>query len=203
MTTPEVPDSPLVALLSALGHRDVGAAEALCAPGCQLSTADGRRAQGRNAVRVLLDQFLSDLRSASYQLTAQWHQDGVWIAEALATYEMRDWLRLERLPRVFVVEAGADGIERGAGLRRQRAAAGATTGPPTSHSTLEAISSCPSEISSLAVPRATRRPTPIGEVVSSQPGHPPGRGRSREFPASGHTWRRVIASSGSTMTSGA
>ena len=61
-------------------------------------------------MRVLLDQFLSDLRSASYQLTAQWHQDGVWIAEALATYEMRDWLRLERLPRVFVVEAGADGI---------------------------------------------------------------------------------------------
>ena len=61
-------------------------------------------------MRVLLGQFLSDLRSASYQVTAQWHPDGVWIAEALATYEMRDWLRLERLPRVFVVEAGADGI---------------------------------------------------------------------------------------------
>jgi hypothetical protein len=110
MTTPEVPDSPLTALLSALSRRDADAAEALCSPDCRLSTADGRRAQGRQPVRVLLGQFLADLRSASYQVTSQWHQDGMWFAEVLATYELRDWLLLERLPRAFVVEAGAEGI---------------------------------------------------------------------------------------------
>src|SRR6516225_6355933 len=110
MTTPEVPDSPLMALVAALGRRDVDAVQALCSPDCHFSTADGRQAQGRQPVRVLVGQFLADLRSASYQVTAQWHQDGVWFAEVLATYELRDWLLLERLPRAFVVEAGAEGI---------------------------------------------------------------------------------------------
>jgi hypothetical protein len=99
-----------MALVAALGRRDVDAVQALCSPDCHFSTADGRQAQGRQPVRVLVGQFLADLRSASYQVTAQWHQDGVWFAEALATYEMRDWLLLERLPRAFVVEAGAEGI---------------------------------------------------------------------------------------------
>ena len=47
MTTPEVPDSPLVALLSALGHRDVGAAEALWrrVANCRPPMDAGRRAE--------------------------------------------------------------------------------------------------------------------------------------------------------------
>ena len=203
MTTPEVPDSPLVALLSALGHRDVGAAEALCPPGCQI--VDRRWTPGAGPKRRAGLARPVSLRSAFCLLPADGPMAPGRCLDRRGAGDLRDaGLAPSRTAATRLRGGGRRGWnQRGAGLRRQRAAAGATTGPPTSHSALEAISSCPSEISSLAVPRATRRPTPIGEVVSSQPGHPPGRGRSREFPASGHTWRRVIASSGSTMTSGA
>ena len=110
MTPTDASDSPLVALVTALGRRDVDAAVALCSPDCRLATADGRRAEGRAGVHDLLAGFLSDLRSATYQLTAQWHQDEVWFAEVLASYELRDWLRLEQLPRAFVVRTDDAGI---------------------------------------------------------------------------------------------
>ena len=110
MSPTDASDSPLVALVTALGRRDVDAAVALCSPDCRLATADGRRAEGRAGVRDLLAGFLSDLRSATYQLTAQWHQDEVWFAEVLASYELRDWLRLEQLPRAFVVRTDDAGI---------------------------------------------------------------------------------------------
>ena len=110
MTPTDASDSPLVALVTALGRRDVDAAVALCSPDCRLATADGRRAEGRAGVHDLLAGFLSDLRSATYELTAQWHQDEVWFAEVLASYELRDWLRLEQLPRAFVVRTDDAGI---------------------------------------------------------------------------------------------
>src|SRR5262245_21200557 len=103
-------DSPLLALVAALGQRDVDAAVALCSPDCRLATADGRRAEGRSGVRALLARFLSDLRSATYEVTAHWHQENVWFAEVVASYELRDWLRLERLPRAFVVRTDDAGI---------------------------------------------------------------------------------------------
>jgi hypothetical protein len=106
----DVSESPLVALVTALGRRDVDAAVALCSPDCRLATADGRRAEGVPGMRGLLARFLSDLRSATYEVTAQWHQDNVWFAEVLASYELRDWLRLERLPRAFVVRTDDAGI---------------------------------------------------------------------------------------------
>ena len=102
MTPTDVSDSPLVALLAALGRRDADAVVALCSPDCCLATADGRRAEGHPEVRGLLARFLSDLRAATYEVTAQWHQENVWFAEVLASYELRNWLRLERLPRAFV-----------------------------------------------------------------------------------------------------
>jgi hypothetical protein len=96
--------------VTALGQRDVDGVAALCSPDCCLATADGRRAEGRDAVRSLLSRFLSDLRSATYEVTAQWHQDNVWFGEVMASYEMRDWLRLEGLPRAFVVRTDDAGI---------------------------------------------------------------------------------------------
>jgi hypothetical protein len=102
--------SPLVELLEAIDRLDVQAVVSLCAPDCTLMTVDGQRAEGRPAVTRLLSDFLGSLRSTSHEVTAQWHQDDVWIAEALASYELRDWLRVEHLPRAMFVRTGADGI---------------------------------------------------------------------------------------------
>jgi hypothetical protein len=102
--------SPLVELLAAIDKLDVEAAMALCAPECAFTTADGRHAEGRDAVTSLLNDFLSVLRSTSHQITDLWHPDDVWIAETLASYELRDRLRIERLRRAFFVRAGDDGI---------------------------------------------------------------------------------------------
>ncbi len=102
--------SPLVELLEAVDRLDVDAVVALCAPDCSFLTVDGRHAEGRPAVAQLMRDFLAALRSTSHEITAQWHQDDVWIAEALASYELRDWLRLEHLPRALVVRTGADGL---------------------------------------------------------------------------------------------
>jgi hypothetical protein len=50
------------------------------------------------------------LRATSHRITAQWHQNDVWIAEVDASYELQDWLRLDNLPRVFVLREGSEGI---------------------------------------------------------------------------------------------
>jgi hypothetical protein len=105
-----VEQSPLLELLAAIDRLDNGAITALCAPDCTFMTADGRQAAGHPALARLLGDFLAGLRSTSHEIVAQWHQDDVWIAEVLASYELRDWLRLEHLPRVFIVESGSDGI---------------------------------------------------------------------------------------------
>jgi hypothetical protein len=102
--------SPLVELLAAIDQLDVEAAMALCGPDCTFMTVDGRHAEGHAAVTSLLNDFLSGLRSTSHEITALWHQDDVWIAETLASYELRDRLRIERLRRAFFVRAGDDGI---------------------------------------------------------------------------------------------
>src|SRR5438105_15182851 len=122
--------SPLEQLLGAIDRRDVDAAMALSAPDVRLLTVDGRRAEGREAVRKLMTDFLSVLRSLSHRITAQWHVDDVWIAEVDASYELQDWLRLHDLPRVFVARVAAGGI---ADLR----AYGAHEQPLTDHPTGE------------------------------------------------------------------
>ena len=104
-------ESPLDQLMQAMDTREVDAMMALVAPDCRLLTADGRRADGAEAVRALLDEFFGALRSTTHKITAEWHQDNVWIAEVDASYELRDWLQLNALPRVFVVRVGPDGIE--------------------------------------------------------------------------------------------
>jgi hypothetical protein len=103
-------ESPIDRLLAALDALDLDAAMALVAPDCRLLTADGRRAEGAEAVRRLLAEFLATLRSTRHVITAQWHQDNVWIAEVAATYELQDRLRLGRLPRAFVLRDGPDGV---------------------------------------------------------------------------------------------
>ena len=83
---------------------------ALMAPDARVLVADGRRAEGTEAVRQLVGDFLGQLRSTTHRITAQWHQQDVWIAEVDASYELRDWLQLNGLPRAFVVRASPDGV---------------------------------------------------------------------------------------------
>ena len=102
--------SPIARLLAAIDELDVEAAMALVAPDGRLLAVDGRRAEGSDAVRDLLADFLAKLRSTTHQITAQWHQDNVWIAEVEATYELQDWLQMRALPRAFVLREGPDGF---------------------------------------------------------------------------------------------
>lgn len=103
-------ESPIEQLLSAFDRLDLDAAMSLVAPGVQALIADGRRAEGSEAVRELMASVIGTLRSTSHRITAQWHQGDAWIAEVQASYELSDWLELKALPRAFVVRQGADGI---------------------------------------------------------------------------------------------
>lgn len=105
-----VNESPIDQLLAAIDKLDADAAMSLLAPDCRFLSADGRRAEGTDAVRKLITEFLAALRSTTHRITAQWHQNNVWIAEVEASYELRDWLRLEALPRAFVLRDGPDGV---------------------------------------------------------------------------------------------
>lgn len=124
-------DSPIEQLLKAVDELNLDAAMALMAPEVRFLAVDGRRGEGKEAVRELVTDFISPLRSASHRITAQWHQDDVWIAEAEADYELRDWLQLTALPRAFVVRVARRGI---ADFR----AYGAHERPLTEHRTGEA-----------------------------------------------------------------
>ena len=94
-------ESPITTWLEAVDKLDVDAAVAMFSADAQLLTADGRRAAGIDAVGDLLADYLSVVRSTSHRVTAQWHEDNVWIAEVEANYELRDYLELNALPRAF------------------------------------------------------------------------------------------------------
>ncbi len=123
-------DSPIEQLLSAMDELDVDAAMALMAPNVRFLAVDGRRGEGKDAVRELVTDFVSTLRSTSHRIMAQWHEDDAWIAEVEANYELQDYLQLNALPRAFVLRMGPDGI---ADLR----AYGAHEQPLTEHRTGE------------------------------------------------------------------
>lgn len=103
-------ESPIETLLEAVDALDIERVMALYAPDARLLAVDGRRAEGKDAVREFFTAFRADLRSTSHRIIAQWHQDNVSIAEVEATYELRDWLQLKSLPRVFILYEGPEGI---------------------------------------------------------------------------------------------
>jgi hypothetical protein len=107
-----VEESPITTWLEAVDKLDVEAATAMFSADAHLLTADGRRAAGIDAVRDLLADYLSVLRSTSHRVTAQWHEDNVWIAEVEANYELRDYLELKALPRAFFIREGPRGISQ-------------------------------------------------------------------------------------------
>ncbi|MBV9311314.1 MAG: nuclear transport factor 2 family protein [Solirubrobacterales bacterium] len=102
--------SPIEQLLAALEGRDVDAVVALFEPDAGFLAVDGGRGKGTDAIRAMVAAYLAALRSSDYRVTAQWHQDNVWIAEVDASYELQDWLELSSVPRAFVVREGQRGI---------------------------------------------------------------------------------------------
>lgn len=110
MRSSSVTESPLDALLRALDTLDVETAVELMAPDCMLLTADGRSAEGTDAVRALLTDFLGALRATAHRITAQWHQGNVWIAEVEADYELTDRMKISALRRAFVLRVGPAGL---------------------------------------------------------------------------------------------
>ncbi len=98
--------SPLEQLLAAIDALDVEAVMALVGSDPRFAAADGRRAAGTAEVRKLVTELLAELRSTTHRITAKWHVDDVWIAEVDADYELRDYLELKTLPRVFILRAG-------------------------------------------------------------------------------------------------
>jgi len=105
-----VTESPIEQLLEAFDRLDVDGATALFAPNVRVLLADGSRAEGAGPARELVASYLAQLRSTAHHFTAQWHQDDTWIAEVDSSYELRDYLRLESIPRAFVLRADATGI---------------------------------------------------------------------------------------------
>jgi hypothetical protein len=103
-------DSPIDQLLEATDRLDVDAVTALLAPDVRFMSADGRRAEGRDAARKIVSEFFATLRATTHRITEQWHVDDVCIAEVDASYELQDWLQLNDLPRAFFVRMGSDGI---------------------------------------------------------------------------------------------
>jgi hypothetical protein len=102
--------SPIERFLDAIDRLDLAGTMALMAPDVRVLFADGRRAQGTEAVDELFGEFLGQLRSTAHRITGQWHQDDVWIAEAECSYGLGESFQLDALPRAFIVRAGPNGV---------------------------------------------------------------------------------------------
>jgi ketosteroid isomerase-like protein len=110
-TIRSVPGSPISAVLDALDALDIDAMAAQFSPQVRLLRTDGRAASGIEAVRDALSEFVSELRATTHSTTAEWHpEDGVWIAELDATYELRDGERHGPYRRAVVLRANDQGI---------------------------------------------------------------------------------------------
>jgi hypothetical protein len=105
-----VDSSPIDALLDAIDSLDLDRMIRLMAPDGTLLTADGSRAHGTDAVRKVFADYIRQLRATAHRVTAQWHVDGVWIAELEADYELRDFTELKALPRAMVLRDGPEGL---------------------------------------------------------------------------------------------
>jgi len=106
-----MPDSPITAVLRALDALDVAACVALFAPDGKLLTTDGRTATGVEQVGAVLSDFMSALRGTTHAVSSEWAvEDGVFVAEMVAHYELRDFGRHGPYPRAIVLRHGPGGI---------------------------------------------------------------------------------------------
>jgi hypothetical protein len=110
-TIPAVAGSPISVVLDALDALDIDALVAQLAPGSCLLRTDGRAAEGTDEVRSALGEFVSELYGTTHSISDEWHpEDGVWIAEMEATYEMKNGTRHGPYKRAVVLRADERGI---------------------------------------------------------------------------------------------
>ena len=102
--------SPIEQMLSAVDRMDLDAAVSLLAADCKFLGTDGQRAEGTEEVKEMLSGLFSGLRSMSHKVLSEWREGDIWIAELAGTYELRNWLRLESLPRAAFVRRTELGI---------------------------------------------------------------------------------------------
>lgn len=101
------------AVLRALAALDPDAAVALFAPEGSLMTTFGETASGRERVQMVLATFMHGLRSMRHDVSAEWNpENGVWIAEMTASYELSDYSRRGPYERAMILRTGDAGIER-------------------------------------------------------------------------------------------
>jgi hypothetical protein len=104
-------ESPIRAVLRALDALDAGTVLAMFAADGTLLRTDGYKAEGIDAVRAAVEDFLKDLRGTEHEVTAEWNPEpGVWIAQLMARYELSDFGRHGPYPRAVVLREGPDGI---------------------------------------------------------------------------------------------
>jgi hypothetical protein len=104
-------DSPIVAVLNAIDALDREGVLRLFAPTGSFMAAFGAEVTGLAHVRDELSAFFAGLRGCSHTVEAEWRPEpAVWIAEATATYELRDFSRRGPYKRALVLRQGADGI---------------------------------------------------------------------------------------------
>lgn len=89
---------------------DVDATVSLLAPDCRVLAIDGQRTEGVEEFREWLSELFAGLRSMGHKVISEWHQGDTWIAEVEGTYELRNWLRLDSLPRAVFVRRTEPGI---------------------------------------------------------------------------------------------
>jgi hypothetical protein len=102
--------SPLTRWLEAMEALDADGAMSTFAPDVSLLMADGSRVHGHDEASRLISGFLGQLRSLSYEVSAQWHVQDTWIAEAQATYELTDHFRTAAVPRAVFARVSEAGI---------------------------------------------------------------------------------------------
>jgi hypothetical protein len=107
-----VPDTPMQAVLNALDALDLDSAVGMFAPDGTLTTLFGdETAEGHDRIRAVLGEFLQGLRSNEHAIVAEWNpEDGVWIAEMSATYELSDFSRRGPFRRAIILRTGSAGI---------------------------------------------------------------------------------------------
>lgn len=103
-------ESPIEQFLAAADGLDLDGVMSTLTSDSRLLMPDGRRVVGSQSIREILADFFSNLRSMTHEVQEQWHVEDVWIAEASASYELRDWHRFEGLPRAVISRLGEGGI---------------------------------------------------------------------------------------------
>jgi hypothetical protein len=104
-------DSPIKAVLQALDALDLDATLAMFADTGTLLRTDGQRAEGIEQVRTSLEQFFSQLRSTSHELSAEWHPEpDVWIGQLTARYVLLDFGQHGPYPRAVILRDSSNGI---------------------------------------------------------------------------------------------